>query len=217
MASGRAVTTAGLGALAAGVVLILALHVLPPTNEISPLRRTISQYALGPNKWIFDIAVLLVALGSALAFVELVRRRLVRPLSVPVLLGALWVASLLVVVSFTKTNWTIGPSIGGVIHRYASVVGFLALPLAVLLVAGTAFAGEPGWRFAARVCAALSLSVLGVLFVGVLRMLAGGGPWWLFVPLGLVERAMALAAVAAIAVVLAGLGVKSRDAVAVAA
>jgi hypothetical protein len=217
MTTGRAVTAAGLGALAAGVVLILALHVLPPTNEISPLRRTISQYALGPGKWVFDLGVLLVALGSALAFAELIRRRFVRPLSAPVVLGGLWVASLLVVVSFTKTNWTVGPSIGGVIHRYASVVGFLALPLAVLLVAGTVFADAPGWRFAARAFGALSLSGLGVLFVGVLRMLGGGGPWWLFVPLGLVERMMALAAVAAVAVVLAGLGAKSRDAAAVAA
>ncbi|HEV7649237.1 MAG TPA: DUF998 domain-containing protein [Actinophytocola sp.] len=213
MVSGRAVTAAGLCALAAGVVLILALHVMPPTNEISPLRRTLSQYALGPGKWIFDVAVLLVALGSALAFAELIRRRLVRPFSVPVVLGGLWVACLLVVVSFTKTNWTIGPSIGGVIHRYASVVGFLALPLAVLLVAGTAFADAPGWRFAARTFGVLALSGLGVLFVGVLRMLGGGGPWWLFVPLGLVERMMALAAVAAIGVVLAGLLANSRDAV----
>ena len=59
--------------------------------------------------------------------------------------------------------------------------------------------------------------MLGVLFVGVLRMLAGGGPWWLFVPLGLVERMMALAAVAAIARgARPGCAAKSRDAVAVA-
>ena len=204
-------TITSLGALALGSVLILALHVVPPTNEISPLRRTLSQYALGPNKWVFDVAVLLVALGSALAFSELVRRRLVRPLSAPVVFGALWVLSLLVVVSFTKTDWTIGPSVGGMVHRYASVVGFVALPLAVLLVARTVFADAPGWRLAARALGALSLSGLGVLLVGVVRMLAGGGPWWLFVPLGLVERMMALAAVAAIVVVVLGLAMKSRD------
>lgn len=208
-------TAGGLAALVAGVVLILALHVVPPTSEISPVRRTLSQYALGPGKLVFDVGVLLVALGSALAFAELVRRRLVRPVSAPVVLGAVWVACLLVVVWFTKTNWSVGPSVGGVIHRYASVVGFVALPLAVIITAGRAFADAPGWRFAARTCAALSLSVLGLLFVGVVRMLGGGGPWWLFLPLGLVERAMALSAVAAIAVVLAGLAVKSRDAVAV--
>lgn len=213
--SGRTVTVASLAALGLGSVLVIALHVLPPTDQDDPVRRTLSQYALGPNKWIFDVAVLLVAFGSALAFVELVRRRLVRPLSAPVLLGGIWTASLLVIVAFTKTDWTVGPSVGGTIHRYASVVGFLALPLAVLLVARIVFAAAPGWRLAAQAFAVLALSGLGVLFVGVLRMAAGGGPWWLFVPLGLVERAMALTSVAAIAVVVAGLAVKSRDAVAV--
>ena len=117
MASGRSVTLASLGALALGVVLMLTLHVVPPTNEINPVRRTISQYALGPTKWVFDVAVLLIALGSALAFAELVRRRIVRPFSAPVVLGAMWTVCLLVVVWFTKTDWTVGPSLGGVIHR----------------------------------------------------------------------------------------------------
>lgn len=217
MGSGRSLTVAGLGALVVGVVLMLALHVLPPSSEVDIVRRTISQYALGPNKWIFDAAVLLIAAGSALAFADLVRRRLVRPFSPPVVLGALWTLSLLVVVWFTKTDWTIGPSVGGVIHRWASVVGFVSLPLAVLLVARTVFATAPVWRFATQVLGALSLSGLGVLLLGVLRMLAGGGPWWRFVPLGLVERTMALSAVASIAVVLAGLLAlaKSRDEVGV--
>jgi len=218
MGAGRSVTVASLGSLLAGVVLMLALHVMPPTNEINPLRRTISQYALGPNKWIFDVAVLLVALGSALAFAELIRRRLIRPLSAPVVLGALWTLSLLVVVSFTKTDWTVGPSVGGMIHRYASVVGFVSLPLAVLLVVRRVFPDSAGWRAAARVFAGLALGVLGLLFFAVLRMAAGGGPWWLFMPLGLVERTMALSAVAAVAVVVLGLTrANSRDAVPVAA
>lgn len=219
MAAGRSMTLVSIGALTLGVALMLTLHVVPPTSDIDPVRRTISQYALGPGKLVFDAAVLLVALGSAVAFAELVRRRIVRPLSVPVVLGALWTVSLLVIVWFTKTDWTVGPSLGGVIHRYASVVGFLSLPLAVLLVARRVFADAPAWRIAARTFAALALSVLGVLFVGVLRMAAGGGPWWRFVPLGLVERMMALSAVAAVAVLMLGLGVreKSGDAVRVAA
>jgi hypothetical protein len=208
MASGRSVTLASLGALALGVLLMLTLHVVPPTNEIDPVRRTISQYALGPTKWVFDMAVLLIALGSALAFAELVRRRIVRPFSAPVVLGAMWTVCLLVVVWFTKTDWTLGPSLGGVIHRYASVVGFVALPLAVLLAVRKVFADAPAWRIAARTFAGMSLGVLSLLFVGVLRMAAGGGPWWRFVPLGLVERLMALSAVAAVAVLVLGLAVR---------
>ena len=197
-----------------GSVLMLSLHVVPPTNEISPVRRTISEYALGPSKWLFDVAVLLVALGSALGFAAVVRHRPVRPYSWPVVLGALWIASLLTVVVFTKTDWTVGPSVGGLVHRYASVVGFVSLPVAVLSLAHKVFPDRQGWRWVARGFATVSLGWFGLILVGVVRMGMGYGPWWHFVPLGLVERAMALAAVAAILTLALGLVVaaKPRDA-----
>src|SRR4051794_24158241 len=110
---------AGAVALVLGTVLMLVLHVIPPTDEISPMRRTLSQYALTSNKWLFDVAVLLIAVGSALAFVAAVAAGRLAFYAGPVVLGVLWIASLLVVVTFTKTDWTVGPSIGGVIHRYA--------------------------------------------------------------------------------------------------
>ena len=196
-----------------GIVLMLSLHVVPPTNEINVVRRTLSEYALGPNKWVFDLAVLLIALGSALGFVAMVRHRQVRPYSGAVVLGALWIASLVVVVAFTKTDWTVGPSIGGTIHRYASVVGFVSLPLAVLLVAHKVFPDRSTWRWAARGFAAVSLGWFGLILVGVVRMGMGYGPWWRFLPLGLVERAMATTAVAAILVLAIGLvrAAKPRD------
>lgn len=183
------------------------LHVVPPTDQISPIRRTLSQYALSPNKWIFDAAVVLVAIGSALAFLELVRRRLVRPLSPASVLGLLWTVSLLVVVVFTKTNWAVGPSMGGAIHRYASLVAFLSLPLAVIIGAGVVFPSATGWRRLARGLGIASLAWFGLIMLGVtvsnVRRVAD--PWWQFVPLGLVERAMASTAVAAVAVIGVGL------------
>jgi hypothetical protein len=197
-----------------GSVLMLSLHVVPPTNEINVVRRTLSEYALGPSKWVFDLAVLLIAVGSALGFYAVVRHRRVRPYSGPVVLGALWIASLLVIVAFTKTDWTVGPSIGGTIHRYASVVGFVSLPLAVLLVAHKVFPDRLGWRWAARGFAAVALGWFGLIIIGVVRMGMGYGPWWRFIPLGLVERAMALAAVAAILTIALGLArtAKPQDA-----
>lgn len=191
--------------LVLGSVLMLALHVVPPTNEISVVRRTLSEYALSPNKWLFDVAVLLVAFGSALGFAAMVRHRQVRPYSGAVVLGALWTVSLLVIVAFTKTDWTVGPSVGGMIHRYASVVGFVSLPLAVLLVAHKVFPDRSTWRWAARGFAAVSLAWFGLILVGVVRMGMGYGPWWRFVPLGLVERAVALSAVAAILTLVLGM------------
>lgn len=215
MVSGRAVALASLGALLLGTVLMLVLHVVPPTSEISPVRRTLSQYAIGPNKWLFDLSVLLVAAGSALGFAGLVSHRLIRPLSAGVVFGALWIASLLVIVVFTKTNWALGPSIGGTVHRYASVVGFVSLPLAVIVVARAVFPGALGWRLVAQGLGTVSLGLFGVLLLGVVRMVAGGGPWWRFVPLGLVERAIATTSVAAISVVVLGvlLRIKSDDTV----
>jgi uncharacterized protein DUF998 len=194
-----------LAALVVGVGTMIALHLVPPTSEISPIRRTISEYALGPSKWAFDASVLLVAAGSALGFVELVRRRLVRPLSAGVLLGALWTVSLLVIVAFTKTDWSVGPSLGGTIHRYASVIGFVSLPLAVIVVAKAVYPTAFVPRIVAQALGVLSLLWFGLILFGVLRMAAGGGPWWQFLPLGLVERMMALTAVAAITIVVAGL------------
>jgi Protein of unknown function (DUF998) len=199
------VVRVSVGALGLGTVLMVALHLVPPTDRIDPVRRTLSEYALGPNKWIFDLAVLAVAAGSALLFAELLRRRLIRPLSGAAMLGTIWTVSLLIVVVFTKTNWSRGPSAGGVIHRYASLVGFAALPVAVLLLAGAAFPHAAGWRWAARGFGILSLSWFGLIMFGVVNMVAGDGrPWWRFIPLGLVERAMAASAVAAIAVVAIG-------------
>jgi hypothetical protein len=197
--------------LVLGAVLMLSLHVIPPTDQVDPVRRTLSQYALSTNKWLFDLAVLLVALGSVLAFAAAVRHRGVRPYSPPVVLGALWTVSLLVVVVFTKTDWTVGPSVGGTIHRWASVVGFVSLPLAVLLAARRVFPDRPVWRWVAGGFGAVALGWFGLIVVGVVRMAAGYGPWWLFVPLGLVERAMAFSAVAAVLTLALGLVRKSGD------
>jgi len=208
MSHARAAALASFAALLLGVVLMLALHVVPPTSEISPVRRTLSQYALGPGKWVFDLSLLLIALGSALGFYGLVRRRAIRPLSAGVVLGTLWVVSLLVIVYYTKTDWTVGPSIGGTIHRYASVVAFVSLPLAVLLVARTVFPAARGWRLAAQGLGAVSLGFFGLIVIGVIRMAGGGGPWWRFVPLGLVERAIAFTAVSAIMVVVLGVALR---------
>lgn len=200
-------------ALVSGVVLMLVLHVIPPTSEISPLRRTLSQYALTSNKWLFDVAVLLIALGSALCLVAVVWHRGVAPYSGAVVLGVLWIASLLAIVTFTKSDWTVGPSMGGVVHRYASVVGFVSLPLAVIIMANKVFPDRPLWRLAARGFGAVSLAWFCVILVGVVRMAAGYGQWWTFVPLGLVERVIALTGVLAMLTLSLGLARKTRDSV----
>jgi uncharacterized protein DUF998 len=195
----------GVAALATGAALIVLLQFIPPTDTISPLRRTISEYALTSNRWVFTVAVLLVALGSVVLFGIHVRQGALRALSAPTVFAALWTLSLLVIVAFPKTNWAVGPSMGGTTHRIASVIGFVCLPLGILLAARTVFPRLRGWRRAARALGGLSLAWFGVILVAIGLMVAGAGPWWVIIPLGLVERLMAFTEVLAVATLAAPL------------
>lgn len=201
----RALPLVALAALACGVALMGLLHILPPTNVISPIRRTISEYALSENKWLFDLSVALIAVGSAVAVVMLVRQRLLRPVSPAFALFAAWLLGLVIIVIFPKTDWSVGPSLGGSIHRVASLVAFLCLPLAIVLAARAVFTYAPWWRRTVQ-----SLGVAGLLWfvpilAAILVMATGGAPWWRSIPLGLVERGLALTEVLAVAALVLGL------------
>ena len=196
----RAWASGGVLLVVAGVVAVLALHVLAP--EVAPIRRTLSQYALGPWKSTFDAGVLAVAAGSAAVLVALLRTGLVRWRGAAAGLLAAWCACLVVVVAFEKIDWSVGPTPTGYLHRYASLVAFFCLPAAALAL-GRAWRGDVRWaRFAAwsRRLGLAALAWLAPILLGfVLRPLTGV-PWWQFVPLGLFERGVALTEVAAVLV-----------------
>ena len=198
--SARGWALAGAALVGAGVVIVLALHVLAP--EVAPVRRTLSQYALGPWKPAFDTGVLAVAAGSVVVLTGLVRSGLARWRGAATVLLAAWSACLVVVVAFEKIDWSVGPTPTGYLHRYASLVAFFCLPAAALAL-GRAWRGDVRWaRFAAwtRWLGVASLAWLAPLLLGfVLRPLTGI-PWWQFVPLGLVERGLALTEVATVLV-----------------
>lgn len=194
---------ASLVVLLSGAGLLGLLHVLPSSDGIDPVRRTISEYALGPDKWLFDASVLLVAAGSAGAFGTLLARRVIRAVSATTVPALLWVLGLLTVTVFEKTDWSVGPSLGGTIHC-ASIVAFVALPLAVLTCAGVALSHSAPLRHLARLLAITSLLWFAVILGAVVLMLAGGQPWWRAIPLGLVERFLAGGEVLAVAVLLLG-------------
>lgn len=198
-----AVSLSGIAALVIGAALVLLLQVIPPTDEISATRRTISEYGLSDHKWVFDLAVVLVALGSAAGLAVLrSQRRLPGPAA---LLGTLWTVGLLVIVAFPKPDWaTVSRAdFGGTLHRIASVVAFVALPLAVLVAARTAFPDSLGRRWLARVLAIASLAWFAVILGAVVVAAVDGGRWWTLIPLGLVERGMALTELVALGVLLA--------------
>ena len=197
----RALALAGLAGVALAAVLVGALHVIEAEN-VDPVRRTISQYALGPHKTLFDAGLLALAAGSALILGALACAGVVRVPSTAAAFLGLWAVSLVVVVAFEKIDWSVGPTLAGYIHRYASLVAFLSLPAAALLI-GRHWRGHEVWgRFAAwsRGLGTLSLLWFAPILLGfVLRPLTGV-PCWQFVPLGFTERGLALSEVAAVVV-----------------
>ncbi|GAB3148452.1 DUF998 domain-containing protein [Amycolatopsis stemonae] len=198
-----AVSLSGIAALVLGAALVLLLQVIPPTDEISATRRTISEYGLSDHKWVFDLAVVLVALGSAAGLAALHHER--RLPAAAAVLGALWTVGLLVIVAFPKPDWaTVSRAdFGGTLHRIASVVAFVALPLAVLVASRTAFPDSPGRRLLARVLAVASLGWFAVILGAVVVAAVEGGRWWTLIPLGLVERGMALTELVALGTLVA--------------
>ncbi len=197
--SARLSAALGFAAIAVCVVLVGSLHALR-ADQVDPIRRTISEYALGEFGWMFDVGVVGLAVGSVFVLAALVRAGLLGWTSSGAVSMGIWAVTLLVVVAFEKANWSIGPSIGGYIHRYASLAAFIALPIAALAI-GRRWRRDPSFgRFAAWTCALaiVSLGWLSAVLLGVLLRPLTGVPWWQFVPLGLVERGLAVTEVAAV-------------------
>ncbi|MEV4276596.1 DUF998 domain-containing protein [Actinoplanes xinjiangensis] len=185
----RALAALGVAGVLASLALYASLHVLPPSAGLDWSRRTISQYALMPNGWIFDAATLLLAAGSAAILAALHRTgRLTRGALVAL---ALWVVGLVGVVWFEKHNWQAGPSMSGDVHRVASVVAFLSLPIGALLAAGRR-PGRARWVAAGGV---VSLLCFTPILWAVLAEPWTGVRWWQAIPLGTVERLLGLAEV----------------------
>ncbi|CAM3712133.1 DUF998 domain-containing protein [Kibdelosporangium persicum] len=189
----RATGHLGLVGVAASVVLIGLLHVLPPSSQVNVVRRTVSEYALLEDAWVFNVGVLALAAGSFAVIAALVGRGVIRAVSPASVLIAVWALCLIAVVVFPKNNWAIGPSVGGMIHRYASVVAFLTLPIAAIIVGRAARAAWPVWL------GVLSLGWFALILGAVVLQPFTGVRWWVAIPLGAVERGLLITEVAAVA------------------
>ncbi|MCE0762684.1 DUF998 domain-containing protein [Pseudonocardia kujensis] len=204
---GRGFALAGLLGAGAAVVLILGLTLT--VGRVDPIRRTISEYALHADlEPLFDAGVLAFAGATLCVLVALVRAGLARAVSGASAGLVLAVAGLVAVVVFEKTNWAVGPSVGGTIHRCASLVAFLTLPVTAILVArryrrAVAASGPGPWaRNAAwaRWLGVASLLWFTPILVGFAQRPFTGVSWWQAVPLGLVERGLALTEVLVVVV-----------------
>jgi hypothetical protein len=197
----RLLAVAGLACATFTVILIGVLHFLPEASGISPISRTISEYALTDAGWMFNLGVLSLAAGSLSILAAIVRAGLARPGAAGIWLGCCWSAALTVIVLFPKHNWAVGPSANGQIHRAASIVAFLCLPVAVMLLTRRRGASRRAHPPAARCAWWLAVASLA-WFVPILGALALSSairtPWWQAIPLGLVERGLVTCEVLAV-------------------
>lgn len=193
----RTLSWVSLGAVFVTFLMFVALHLLPPTSAISAVHRTISEYALTSSAWAFDLGVISLCVSSVAVFAALVVLRRIAARSAGTIFGGLWVAGLLTLVSFPKHNWALGGAgSSGQIHRIAALVAFLAFPMAVIAVAGRR--GRTGRPVAGRWAfwlATLSFAWFSPIVVAVVM---APRAWWQEIPLGLVERGLALTEVSAV-------------------
>jgi hypothetical membrane protein len=200
------VAVGGLAAVLTTIAMIGALDVRNALRTPAELRRTISQYGLGANAWIFEVAVSLLAAGSMVILAVLVHRGVTRWHSTGAVALALWSLGLALVVAFPKQDWSLPTaSAGGGIHRMASLLAFVSLPVAIISLArpwlrDSAWGGHARWTFGLGV---LSVVAFSPLLYAVLVHASGGAAWWRVFPIGYVERVLVITEV--IAVLTAGL------------
>nr|WP_296776008.1 DUF998 domain-containing protein [Rhodococcus sp. (in: high G+C Gram-positive bacteria)] len=202
--SPRAVRPATLGAplIIAGALVVLALDIHTAVSDPAHLRRTISEYGLGAQQWVFATGVLLLAVGSACTLVAAVRSGMAKASSTAAVALTLWTVGLVAVVVVPKQDWsndaTLG--LGGAIHRLGATLAFVSIPIALVAVS-IPWIRDHRWKSWAR--ATLGLAILGlaallpIAYALVIGMTTST-PWYRVITLGYVERVLVVAEVTAL-------------------
>ncbi|TDC81746.1 DUF998 domain-containing protein [Micromonospora sp. KC606] len=192
-----------LGGIALAALLAVIGH-LDVNEDLNPWSLTVSDFAVADRGGVVDVAMAVLAAATAVLVPALWRpgpgpapggpaAAVRRPPAATALLLT-WAAGL-VTAAVVPTNQPGTPvDAAAQLHRYASVVAFLALPVAGWLLAGHLGGRAAGWL---RVLAPISLLLAGAT---VWSAYPGGG-----VLVGLAERLLILAEVALLAVVAATL------------
>ncbi|NES14377.1 MULTISPECIES: DUF998 domain-containing protein [Micromonospora] len=179
-----------LGGIALAAVLAVLGH-LEVNDDLNPWSLTVSDFAVSDRGGVIDGAMVVLAAATVVLLAPL-RRAGARGPARALLLA--WSAGLLVAALVPTNDPGTAMGTGAYLHRYASVVAFLVLPVAGWLLAGPLGGRAAGWL---RVLALTSL------------VLAGAMVWSAYpgdrVLIGLVERLLILAEVALLTVVAATL------------
>jgi hypothetical protein len=186
----RRLLVAGSVLLALGAVTITALDLA--YGAAGMLHLTISQVGLTPLAPVFEAGVLVLAAGAALVLAIAVGARRAYPSQAAAggIAATVAVVGFVLVAVFAKQDWSQPPSLSGSLHRLGSLAAFLALPVAVIVLARRARAAR---RLAtAAVVAALAGLASFLPIVVAIASVGMRGGWWRQIPLGLVERAIAV-------------------------
>ncbi|MCG8923482.1 DUF998 domain-containing protein [Lentzea sp. CC55] len=193
---------AATGGSLAVVVTVAMVGLLDLT--VGPLRRTISEYALGEYRPVFDVAVVLLAAGSLAILHVLVHKGLTRWRSTGAIALSLWSVGLFLVVVFPKTNWAMGTNeVSGSIHRFGSMLAFVSLPIAIIALARPWLKDHVWGRHARWTMASGLLSIVAFmpLLYAIALSVVSDVRWWRVFPLGYIERILLIAEVGAVLVI----------------
>jgi len=117
------------------LLAIIALHALKP--EFHPSWRFVSEYAIGPDGWIMQLAF--VTWAASCVALALLAQGTVRDRRGRIGVGVLMVVGCALVVAglFPSDPVTASPSEGttaGMMHAFASMIGIPGLPVAAMLI-----------------------------------------------------------------------------------
>ncbi|MGW4502515.1 DUF998 domain-containing protein [Micromonospora sp. NPDC004336] len=180
-----------LGGIAVAALLAVIGHV-EVNDDLNPWALTVSDYAVSDRGGVIDAAMVVLAVATAVLMPALWRAHrpsAVRPARTAELLLAAWIGGLLLAAVVPTNEPGLPMDTAAYVHRYASVVAFLALPFAGWLLAARLPVGARAVRGLALASLALAAAMVWSAYPGD-RLL-----------LGLVERLLIVAEVAVLAVV----------------
>ncbi|MEU8087556.1 DUF998 domain-containing protein [Micromonospora sp. NPDC049101] len=180
-----------LGGIALAALLTVIGH-LEVNDDLNPWALTISDFAVSDRGGVIDVAMVVLALATVALLYGLRRTGPPRPRAgtAELLLGG-WVGGLLLAALVPTNEPGTAMTTAAYVHRYASVVAFLALP-----VGGWLLARRPDLAPAARTLRTLVLFSLALAAAMVWSAYPGDR-----VLIGLAERLLILTEVAVLATV----------------
>ena len=198
IAMARRLAVLGIGGVAVSTVAIGFLHLVEPSRSLDPLSRTISEYALLSNGWIFNWGVLLLAFASVLVLLAMIVRQIVPWKSWGALMTFVWSIGLVGLVVFPKQGFGNNPSLAGRVHWTWTLIAFFSLPIGTCLMCWQHRVVAGRWpRWAVR----LSMIAGGwFVILTAQTLISAVTPIHAWVVVGLVERGLSLTEMAVVAV-----------------